>query len=171
MGPPRFFTKVTVCASNIGCTRTERLTMSTFAAPIDDSGDEELAANMDTFVGTNVAVQAISLNVVPISTSFGTSPALRVKVINLDSGELTTPHLLFWTKVQEQVIASQESGVDWVVGTLVSIPQKADPTRSVYLIRGNPELDLEAVGLTIHTAEARRVHPTASSDDNVPFGT
>ena len=144
--------------------------MSTFAAPID-TVDEELAANMDTFVGTNIAVQAISLDTVPISTaSFGVSPALRVKVIDLDTGKLTSPHLLFWTKVQEQVIASQESGVDWVVGTLISIPQKADPTRSVYLIRGNPELELEAVGLTIHTAEARRVHPTNPSNDDAPFG-
>ncbi len=141
--------------------------MGTFAFPADTQ-DEQLAANMDTFVGTNIAVQAISLDVVPISTSFGQSPALRVQVINLDSGELTSPHLLFWTKVQEQVIASQSTGVDWVVGRLESIPQKADPTRSVYLIRGNAELDLKEVGATIAKAEAGRVH--VAVDDNAPFG-
>ncbi len=133
--------------------------MSTFAFPTDTESDE-LAANMDTFVGKNIALQALSPNTVPISTTFGPSPALRVKVIDLDSGEMTSPHLLFWSKVQEQVLSTHNSGVDWAIGRIENVPQQGDPTRSVYLIRSNSELVLADVGTTIAKAEAEGIYVT-----------
>lgn len=134
--------------------------MSTFAFP-QDSDSDELGANMDTFVGKDIAVQALSLDTVPISTrEYGTSYALRVRIIDLDSGDLSGPHLLFWSKVQEQVVRTQQGGADWTVGRIENVPQQADPTRSVYLIRANADLDFELVGNTITAAEKTVVHTT-----------
>ncbi len=140
--------------------------MSTFAFPTEENA--ELAANMDTFVGKDIAVQALSLDTVAIKTeSYGFSQALRVTVINLDTGEMTSPHLLFWSKVQEQLIRTQRGGTDWTVGRIENIPQHSDPTRSVYLLKANADLDANAVGATIAKAEAGTVH--SAVDENAPF--
>jgi len=133
--------------------------MSTFAYPSDTSS-EELAANMDTFDGKAIALQAINLGTVPIKTSFGSAPALRIKVIDLETGELTSPHLLFWTKMQDQVVDVHRTGASWAIGKVTQVPQQADPTRSVYLLQEDPELVMTDVGTTIAKAEAGVVHET-----------
>jgi hypothetical protein len=134
--------------------------MSTFAFPTD-TVDEELAANMDTFVGKPIAIRPLDTATVSIKTSFGQSPALRVQVIDLESGVLTSPHLLFWSKVQEQVVTTD---ADWSVGVIESIPQKADPTRSVYLLRADSDLDVEQVGTAIAKAEQAGTHRALDND-------
>ncbi len=128
--------------------------MSTFAFPVDANSDGELAANMDTFTDKSVAIRALSSDLVPISTQFGSNPALRVKVIDLDTGAVTSPHLLFWSRMQHQIL---DSPADWVVGRIENTPQQGDPTKSVYLLAVNPDLDLNTVRAHIAAADAAAV--------------
>lgn len=138
--------------------------MSTFAFPTD-RGDEELGANMSEFIGKPIAIRAIDKKLLGIHTKdWGTSPALRVQVINLDTGVLTSPHLLFWSRVQEQVVTTD---ADWAVGRIESVTQKADPSRSVYLLRADSDMDVDAVGTAI--AKAERVLTHQALDQEGPF--
>lgn len=133
--------------------------MTSFALP-SDAGTDTLAANMDEFNGKPVAIQAITTKTVPVNTSFGTSNALRVRIVDLATGVLTSPHLLFWSKVQEQVLGTHAKGIDWAIGRLTQQPQKADPTRSVWLLssEGMESVDYEQVGRFLEAAENADVH-------------
>ena len=142
--------------------------MTSFALPTD-AGSEELAANMDEFNGKPVAIQAITTKTVQVKTDFGISNALRVRVVDLTDGTLTQPHLLFWSKVQEQVIGTHQKGVDWAIGRLQQIPQKADPTRSVWLLsaEGMESIDYDQIGRFLEAAQNADIH--TSGVEEVPF--
>lgn len=143
--------------------------MTTFAYPTDISTDGELAADMASFDGKRVALKAIQSKTVSVKTKFGQSDALRVEVIDLDTGVLTSPHLLFWSKVQEQVLRTHQSGVDWAIGRIENQPQHADPSRSVWLLVADETIDFDSVGTTI--ARATRVDSHVAADDDAPFAT
>ena len=142
--------------------------MTTFAYPSDIGSDGELAADMKTFDGKQVALRAIQSKVVSVKTKFGQSDALRVEVIDLDTGELTSPHLLFWSKVQEQVLRTHGEGIDWAIGRIENQPQHADPSRSVWLLVADETIDFDTVGSVIESASAFDVH-TVASDSPAPF--
>ena len=136
--------------------------MSTFAIATDNDS-EELAANMSTFVDKPIAIQALQDTTVGISTEYGNSQALRVAVVDLEEEELTRPHLLYWSKVYESVLRNQ---ADWLVGRIVNVPQKADPTRSVYVFRTETGMTPDDIGNAIQAAELGTVHTV---DENAPF--
>jgi len=137
--------------------------MSTFAIA-SDNDQEELAANMSTFLDKPVAIQALQDTTVGISTEYGVNQALRVAVVDLETEELTRPHLLYWSKVYESVLRNQS---DWLVGRIINIPQKSDPSRSVYVFRADTGMSLEDIGNAIQAAELGTVHTTV--DENAPF--
>jgi len=140
--------------------------MSTFAVA-SDNDSEELAANMSTFLDRPIAIQALQDTTVGISTEYGRNQALRVAVVDLETEELTRPHLLYWSKVYESVLRNQS---DWLVGRIINIPQKSDPSRSVYVFRSETEMTATDIAAAINKAEQGTVHTAdADMDENAPF--
>ena len=105
--------------------------MAHFAIPQDENA--ELAGSVAELVDTLVAIKPLARETISIRTEYGEkTPALRVRMVNLDTGEDAGTRLLFWGTAQRQVLESTTSA-EWAVGRFEMRPQVNDPTRTVYL--------------------------------------
>ena len=125
--------------------------MATFAIATDESA--ELAGPMTELVGDMLAVKPLSRETVMVNTEYGKSPALRARIVNLDSGEDEGVRLIFWGTVTRQVLDSTLNA-EWAVGIIEQQVQAGDDTRTVYLFT-TPDIstiDPERISNTIDDA-------------------
>lgn len=127
--------------------------MAQFNIPTDDNA--ELAGPVTELIGTLVAVKPLARETISVKTEYGMTPALRVRVVDLETESDAGTRLLFWGTAQRQILDATLSA-EWCVGTFEQRPQVNDPTRSVYLFQAPDmsEIDPAAISDAIDAAVA-----------------
>ena len=127
--------------------------MAKFATP-SNTQSVELAGPLTEFKDSLVALQAQG-GTITVGTKFGPSEALRVQVVNPETGEDQGIRLLFWKTMQTQLTAVHAAGDDWLVGVITESAQKDDPAKTFYSVTDAAEdTDFAAIGRAIDKFES-----------------
>lgn len=129
--------------------------MATFIMATDESA--ELGGYMSEVLDRDVALKALNDRPVNVDTEYGSSPALRVHVLDAVSGDDLGIRLLYWAVPQQQLLAANGS---WIVGRFVEEPQANDPSRTVYRIMPAIDATTSTAAQAIEVFESRRVFRT-----------
>ena len=134
--------------------------MARFIAVQDN--DTELGGNMGDLLDTPLAINILDFGrEVEVNTDeFGKNAALRVRVLNAETGEDYGVRLVFWSGVRRQLRETSERGIEWAVGQIVHEPQLANPDRSIYRLVNAP-VSNEQVGRIIDEFESKVYVTTA----------